>query len=186
MRIRTGSNFQIQLFSMLNDKTLDPKDLMGLTGVSADLLRLWRNRGVLDRVGQKLNNGRWKYSLRDCVSIATANYLRSFIGDQEVAMRLAIDLSNDVLRQMGFWGVPEQELFVAVWDNSALPLSLRRFPADPLSPWASYHMPLRDEWQMLNLPAAIVIDVRILHYAFPQNLIGAINYASLNKGRSLA
>lgn len=170
---------------MLDDKTLDPKDLTGLTGVSTDLLRLWRNRGILDRVGEKLKNGRWKYSLRDCVSIATANYLRSFIADQEVAMRLAIDLSNDVVKQMGFWGMPDQELFVAVWDNSALPPQLRKFPMDPLAPWASYHMSLRDEWITLNIPAATVIDVRLLPHAFPQNLIGAINYASLNKGKSV-
>lgn len=167
---------------MLNEKTLDPKDLNNLTGVSVDLLRLWRNRGILDRVGEKLSNGRWKYSLRDCVAIATANYLRSFIADQEVAMRLAIDLSNDVLRQMGFWGFPDDELFVAVWDNSALPAELRKFPMDPLAPWASYQMSLRDEWRTLDIPVATVIDVRLLPHAFPQNLIGAINYARLNKG----
>jgi hypothetical protein len=98
-------------------------------------------------------------------------------------MRLAIDLSNDVIKQMGFWGLPDDELFVAVWDNSALPQDLRKFPSDPLAPWASYHMSLRDEWQALGIPAATVIDVRLLPYAFPKNLIGAINYASINKGK---
>jgi len=59
----------MRLTEVLDEKTMGAGAFCALTMQNADTIRDWRRQGLLDWCGSQGENGRWAYSVADCVNI---------------------------------------------------------------------------------------------------------------------
>ncbi|WP_370158474.1 MerR family transcriptional regulator [Salipiger bermudensis] len=96
------------LKDIFDAKTMPPNAVTALTKVDPDTIRDWRRQGIIDGIGEQGSNGRWMYSVADCVVLWMAVKLA---GPKGIYMELnrALALSHrSALRVMatavdGFW-----------------------------------------------------------------------------------
>ncbi|WIY26960.1 MerR family transcriptional regulator [Parasedimentitalea psychrophila] len=157
------------------DRDLTPKDVESLTGFSSQFLREWRRLEYLVGIGEQGANDRWKYSLKDALTLAICTQIRGSGLDGGVAIKIAKDFANTVLDQAGFFKETKEPRYLAVWSNSALPENRRQFPLDPLAPFATYQAELIGEIDhVVNAPAPIILDAVKVLDCLPKELFDAL------------
>lgn len=165
----------------LSDKTLTPQEVEALTGFGPELLRVWRSRGMLDGIGLA-EGGRWKFSLTEAVALAVCTQLRSVGLDGGVAIKVAGEFSETVLRAMEVrpGRQPAAPRYLAIWNNSVLPSDQGQFRCDRLAPYATYEADSLEEInRFLNAPTVIVLDAFKVAACLPGALIESLKNAKL-------
>lgn len=57
------------------ERVFSQSDASRISGVPQDVLRDWRRRDLLGRIGEQSENGRWNYNLHDILLLATVRVL---------------------------------------------------------------------------------------------------------------
>jgi len=161
----------------INRKTLGPKDLEPLCGFDASTLKEWRRLELLEGIGEQSGNSRWKYSLREAVTLAICNSLRMAGLPGYVAIKVAKNVHDDVLKAAGFYGrrtTPDFEL-LAIWNNEASGANPQFVGLSVHQPWETYRATEYEEIKRyISAPAPIVADLHKLCVAFPDPLKRAL------------
>lgn len=161
----------------LNQKTLGPKDMHPLCGFDASMLKEWRRLELLEGIGKLQSNGRWKYSVREAVILAICNSLRLANLPGYVAIKVAKDIHDDVLKTAGFYGLRTHAGFrlLAIWNNEASGPNPQFTGFSQYPPWETYPADDFEEiYRFIQAPAPIVVDLHKITKAFPDALKAAM------------
>lgn len=161
----------------LNQQILGPKDMQPLCGFDASMLKEWRRLELLEGIGNLEGNGRWKYSVREAVILAICNSLRLGNLPGNVAIKVAKDIQDDVLKTAGFYGLRVQPdfKFLAIWNNEASGQHPQFAGSSTHFPWETYAANDFEEiYHFIQAPAPIVVDLHKITKAFPDALKAAM------------
>ena len=160
-----------------NQKTLGPKDMQPLCGFDASMLKEWRRLDLLEGIGKLESNGRWKYSVREAVMLAICNSLRLANLPGYVAIKVAKDIHDDVLKTADFYGSNVEPDFklLAIWNNEASGQNPQFQGFSQYPPWETYAADDFEEiYRFIQAPAPIVVDLHKIAKAFPDALMAAM------------
>lgn len=136
-------------------RLISPSEVEARTGLSPDVLRDWRRRGLL-QLGTQQDNGRWGYVVGDVAQLAIVNHFTKW--------RIISDLS-DAFHVSGF-AVPYVYAFVA--DDQTFKKQVGKLPylvafnvrqGERLQVEKAYSL---EETLQLRLPGFVVVDTRVL------------------------
>jgi hypothetical protein len=148
-----------------------------LCGFDASMLKEWRRLELLEGIGKLEGNGRWKYSVREAVIIAICNSLRLANLPGYVAIKVAKDIQDDVLKTAGFYGSRVQPDFklLAIWNNEASGQNPQFKGFSQYPPWETYAaVDFEEIYRSITAPAPIVADLHKITKAFPDALKAAM------------
>jgi len=174
-RYKRWSNHTEAMMS-INQKNRSPKEMEILCGFGPAMLKEWRRLKLLDHIGEVLSNGHWKYSVREAVILSLCNSFRLAGLPGHVAIKVASDIVEDVLKTVGFYGVNTKPNFslIAIWNEDATPDGSKNL-LPRYYPWDCYEA---NDWQeiyhFIKAPAPIVADLHKLSTAFSKSLVAAL------------
>lgn len=74
-----------------------PKDVEYFTGIRPEILRLWRQRGLIDEAGELQENGRWLYWHKDVIALAAFDLITRVAEGNRTLWGVALVISDQVM-----------------------------------------------------------------------------------------